>query len=108
MKITKINSVILDVDGIKPLTNPEKKCNLTVKDVCINSILSTMPDAQGRPETDEKAKMEKWEIYKLFKDAKGEVELTTEQLNLVKKCVGYWQPPLILGQVYEFIENKKA
>lgn len=39
MKI-KLNAQLVGVNGVKPLINPETKSPMTLKDVCINSILT--------------------------------------------------------------------
>lgn len=72
---------------------------LTFKDVFISCVLSPIEA------DDEKKKFEKWEIYKKLRDAKEEVNLTIEDLSVLKKCIGKFQPPLILGQCFELIET---
>lgn len=100
MKI-KINDKLIGVDGITPITSPDTKAALTLKDVCINSILSPIQDE------DQKAKYEKYELYKKLRDAKADIELTAEQIVLLKNCVGKFQPPLIMGQVFDLLEKTK-
>ena len=109
MKI-KINQVLLGVDD-KPLTNADDKTNLTLKDICINSLLAPVYDSNNKPE-DGKKKVEKYEIYKLVKNAKMQdgsiwVVLTAEQITVIKKCIEEFQPQLILGQCFEMIEAVK-
>lgn len=100
MKV-KINTTLKGVDGVKELPNPETKSALTLKDILISSLLT--PDEKD----DEKKKFEKWEIFKKIRDAQdGEAELTIEEMALVKKGVGKFQPPLILGQCFELLEGK--
>lgn len=94
----KTNQTLKDVEG-KPL-NGEKGKLLTIGDVCINSLLTPV---QG---DDEKAKWEKYEIFKKIKDAKDEVDLKTEELLIIKKAVGKIQPPLLMGQIWDMIEGK--
>lgn len=103
MKITKLNAPMFGEDGITPIS-PEKGGNMTFKDVCIRSMIAVIYDERGKPE-DDKHKLEKWDIYKLFRDAKGEVELSIEQAAILKKWIGYWQPQLIMGQSYEILES---
>lgn len=99
MKI-KVNETLKGIDGVEVLKG-EKGRPLTLKDICINSILS--PD-QG---DDDKKKFEKWEIFKKVRDANDFAELTVEEITIVKKSIGKIQPPLILGQCYEIIESSK-
>ena len=99
MKV-KINQKIMGVDGITPLSNIDKKnTDLTLKDVCINSLLSPV---QGE---DRKKKIAKYEVYEKLRDAKIEVELTIEDLALIKECNGIFQPQLLLGQCDRMLEK---
>ncbi|NLH51823.1 MAG: hypothetical protein GX459_03130 [Bacteroidales bacterium] len=99
MKV-KVNQELKDVKDL-PIKKSEGG-NLTLKDVIITSVLSPM---QG---DDQKVKFDKYEIYKKVKDdyVGGEVELTAEEITLIKKCIGQLQPPLILGQAFEILEGK--
>ena len=103
MKV-KINQKIMGVDGLTPLPNPDKSTGkilieLTLKDVCINSLLSPV---QGE---DRKKKIAKYEVYEKLRDAKIEVELTIEDLALIKECNGIFQPQLLLGQCDRMLEK---
>lgn len=97
MKV-KVNNQLKDVEG-KPLQG-EKGKPLTMRDVCINSLLTPV---QG---DDEKAKWEKYEIFKSMRDSKEEVDLKIEQITILKKAVGKVQPPLLMGQIWDMLENK--
>lgn len=99
MKI-KINQTLKGVDGKQELPNVDEKRPLTIKDVCISALLTPI-DGE-----DEKSKFSRWEIFKLLREATDQVDLTLEQLSLVKKYVGKFQPPLIMGQVFDLIEGK--
>jgi hypothetical protein len=96
MKI-KMNQELIGIDG-KPIVNCDMP-PMKLKEVCINSLLSP---TEG---DDEKKKFERWEIYKKLRDAQNEVELTIEDLASIKKCIGKFQPPLILGQCFEMLEK---
>lgn len=99
MKV-KIEEKILGVDGKTPLMNPESQSDLTLRDVCINSLLSPM---EGDTEV---TKYEKYELFKRIRTAKLEVEFKVEETAIIKKCIGKFQPPLILGQAFDLIEGK--
>jgi hypothetical protein len=106
MRITKLNTQLIDDDGVTPFKNASGG-PLVFRDACIRSLSNVVYDPQsGKPEED-KAKLEKWDIYKLFRDSKGFVDLTIEQAALLKKWIGYWQPQLIMGQCYELLESMK-
>lgn len=97
MKI-KTNQELFDVDGKTPIKNGDKL--LTLRDVCSNAVLS--PASKD----DEKKKFEKWEIFKILRDAGDEAELTAEQITTIKRGIGEIYPPLILGQAFEMLEGK--
>lgn len=92
MKI-KINENLKGIDG-QNIAPP-----MTLKNVCITSILTP---TEG---DDEKKKFEKYEIFKKLRDAKEDVTLTAEEIAVVKKGIGKFQPPLILGQCFELLEK---
>lgn len=96
MKI-KINVQLKGVDGISAIGDTENP--MTLKDVCVSSILTPVADDS------EKGKFEKWEIFKKLRDAKEEVTLTAEEITVIKKGIGKFQPPLILGQCFELLEK---
>ncbi|MDH7555283.1 MAG: hypothetical protein QHH74_16715 [Spirochaetota bacterium] len=95
----KIDQQLKDIEG-KPLISGDKGKVLTMRDICINSLLTPI---QG---DDEKAKWEKYEIFKKLRDANSEVELKLEELNIIKKAVGKIQPPLLMGEVFDMLEGK--
>jgi hypothetical protein len=95
MKIKTLNERILNTDD-QPILRENGQ--LRLRDVIDNSILAPL---EG---DDEKKKYERWEIYKLIKNAGSEVSLTAEQISTIKKAIGKLQPPLILGQCFELLE----
>ena len=95
----KLNEKLIGIDGIKPIISPETNAALTLKDICINSILSPLQD------DDQKAKYEKYELYKILRDAKVDAELTAEHIVLLKKCIGKFQPQLVMGQCFDLLEK---
>jgi hypothetical protein len=98
MKV-KINEKIKGIDGVQPVISPDTKVELTLRDVCVSSILTPMQD------DDQKSKYEKYELFKKLRDAKVEVELTAAEIVLIQKCIGKFQPALILGQCFEMLEK---
>lgn len=107
MFLKDLNFVIKQEDGVTPLQNGAKegKPNMTFRDVCANSLLAQFVTEQGKPE-DDAVKWSKYELHKKIRDAKGEADLSVEELSLLKKWIGYWQPQLIMGQCYELIDPK--
>lgn len=72
---------------------------LTLKETIIQSLLS--PVQEDRQED----KWNKYEIYKKIKNTESDVDLKTEEIAIIKKSIGKFQPPLILGQCFEIIED---
>jgi len=97
MKI-KTNTALKGVDGLETLKG-EKGRPLTIRDIIVNSVLTPIQ------EDDDRKKFEKWEIFKKVRDAGDEVTLTIEEVGVIKKATGKIQPPLIMGQVWEALEN---
>jgi len=98
MKI-KITDEIKQVDGTKPILNQENGNALTLKDVCINALLS--PDKDD----DAKKKFSDYETFKKLRDANKEVELSAEEISRIKKKIGNIYPALVLGQAWEKLEK---
>jgi hypothetical protein len=96
MKI-KLNSKLYDADG-KEIINGNKPA-MTIRDVIVSSIL------WSKENESKEDKMEKYSIFKKLKDAKTEVELKIEEIALIKKSVGEIQPPLIMGQCFDLLED---
>ena len=95
-----VKSLPVDLQkGIIPFFNAQKGEPTTLKNVCINAILSPIQDEH------QEAKFKKWEIYKKFRDAKDEIVLTVEEIKIVKDAIGKFFPPLIMGQCFELLEK---
>lgn len=101
MKID-LTQKIMGVDGIKALENVDTKCDLTLKDVCINAILF--------PEENQKDPKEKYNDYEIFiklRDATKEVELTSEEISRIKELSVLVLGKLVYGQVCDLLEKKE-
>jgi hypothetical protein len=108
MKI-KINQKLFNVDGLTPISADGKE--LTLKDVCINAMLTPVAPTYSEQGTmtkkgdDDKTKYEKWDMFKKLRDAKEDVELKSEEITFLKKWIGEFQPQLIYGQCYDLLEK---
>lgn len=98
MKI-KVDQNLLSVDGKTPILDNGK--TLTLKDAAIAAVLT--PAGQ---EDDFKKKMDKYEIFKKLRDADEFVELSAEEITIIKAASGKIQPPLVCGQCCDMLENK--
>lgn len=78
----------------------ENEKPVSAKALIIDAILANLPDEQ--PNALEK--MQRYDLYKKLLNG-GDVELTTEELSLIKQAVGKIYSPLAVGQIYEIIEG---
>ena len=74
----------------------------TLRMACVNALLA--PLGQGKSESG----MDKVKKYELAKRiyAADEVELSAEDISLIKERVGTVYPAMIVGQVFEMLEGK--
>ena len=100
MKID-VTQKIKGIDGRKALPNSETMKDLTLKDVCINSIL-----APEEKQKDSKKKYTDYEIFVKLRDAKKEVELSAEEISRIKEKGAVVLGVLVMGQVFDMLENK--
>ena len=100
MKID-ITQKIKGIDGTKALPNSETKLDLTLKDVCINSIL-----APEEKQSDAKKKYTDYEIFVKLRDAKKEIDLSSEEISRIKEKGVLVLGVLVMGQVFDMLEKK--
>jgi len=98
MKI-KMGSELKQADGIRAITNSETQKNMTLRDVCINALLTPQKDEN------EKDKYSDYELFKKIRDGGADVDLKTEEVVHIKKKIGLIYPALILGQAYDLLEK---
>jgi len=100
MKI-KMNQAIVGLNG-KQIELLEKKLNLG--DVCAEALVNNHPDEKG---VAGKEKLERFELaIKVYKGK--DVELTSEEITLIKKLVAFSYAPLVCGQVWKMIDPKSS
>jgi hypothetical protein len=99
MKV-KIDAKLMDADGKKPIVVDQSGTNLTLREVCIKSLLTPIKDE------DERKKWKRYEIFKKVRDGADTIELKAEEIVLVKEYVGKTQPVLVMGQCWELLEGK--
>jgi hypothetical protein len=96
MKI-ELDVKLKDADGSDIIL--DDKPAKTLKDVCVSAVLLPIQ------EDDSDKKLNKYKIFKKLADAKTEVELTAEEIVIIKVGIGKFEPPLILGQCFELLEK---
>ncbi|GAH00772.1 unnamed protein product, partial [marine sediment metagenome] len=87
----KLTTVIKQSDGIKPIINQENNLDLTLKDVCINALLTPL---EGE---DKKKKYPDYELWKKLRDV-TKVDLKAEEIVRIKEKIEIIYPPLVMGQ----------
>lgn len=82
-----------DVDG--------KKVSATLKSICVNVLMVSNPrekDLGGEE------KLKRYELARKI-NAGGEIEVSAEDVALLKELVGYLYGPLVVGNVYSLFES---
>ncbi len=94
------------VDGeMKEVTYPP----FTLRKACTNVLVMREADGQGRPkELSGKDKVERYELAKKIHNSKGLVDLTVEEVALLKELVGRIYPPITVGQAFEILDPHSA
>lgn len=95
MKIN-FNTELKTIDG-KSLNPPA-----TLKDAVVNALLSLLDDERHIP-GEEKAK--RWILATRIYSNPENVELTVEEVAMIKSLVGKAYPPLIVGQAWKILEG---
>lgn len=96
MKVN-LTYIIKQPDGKTPVVIDGEE--LTVKSVCINSLLTASHEDDGD------TKFADYELFKRIKDG-DEVELSAEEIVRLKKKIGVLYQPIVVGQSYEVLEGK--
>lgn len=86
-----------------PNENPThtRRKEITLRDVCVAALTSGF---EGEARMTAPVKLELYLLsVKIFQN--DEVDLTVEEIALVKKRIGIICPPLIVGRAYELLEK---
>jgi len=99
------NVPLKDMDGDPIKENNQKSGEVeivTMKQAVSTALMSSYPDEKVPPEE----KLLRHDLaHKVYK-SKGQIELTIEELGLIKKMVDKAWGPMYLGQIYNHIEGK--
>ena len=74
----------------------------TIKDMILPSLLNENVE----PKLTLKDKSERYRVWSLINISKTSVELTAEEITIVKKAVSDTQPILVMGQIHDLLEKK--
>jgi len=94
----------LDGKGLKDNDGNDNVVDATLKMAIINALLSPVQKESGVD------KVNKYELAKrVYSTTVDElVELSAEDITLIKNRIGEVYPPLIVGQIYNLLEQKET
>ncbi len=89
-----------------PKENPyyQKKVSVTLQSVCVNTLLATTQKDANISGTE---KLKRFNLASKIQ-ANDSVDLTAEEITLVKKRIGEISVPLVIGKAYELLEQKNT
>jgi hypothetical protein len=87
------------IDGSE-LTENGKPLTLGV--IAVNALLEVVPKNED-PTAD--VKVQRWKIAQRVAGADGDVDITVEEIVLVKRLIGVAYGPLVVGQAFEMLER---
>lgn len=98
MKIN-LEQVLKSLDGTHLLSEDQKE--ITLGKVCVGALTNMLPTEQATGEV-------KFQRFQLAQKINGqkEIELTSEEIVIIKERVGVLHSPLVVGLVYEMLEGK--
>ena len=100
--VIKVNTPLKTLGG-EVMQDNDGKGNVmdaTLKTVIVNALLSPVERESGVE------KMKKYELATRIYKSEDEVELSAEEITLIKARVGELFAPLVVGQVYNALEGK--
>lgn len=92
--------------------DPDKKKKIKnkyhqLRDVAINALLFPHQETgkDGRPiEPDGKEKLRRYDLARAFQQANDLIDLTSEEISLLKELIAKRTPPLICGQAWNVLD----
>lgn len=82
------------------------KKDLTLREVITNSLLAPPPQGQ-RDQMEGAEKARRYYLAMEIHKANKQVELSVDDIKLIKDEIGRVYPPLIVGQAYEILDPPK-
>jgi hypothetical protein len=96
--LLKVSTVLVQYNG-KPIV--DNGVEATVRDAVVNAVLVAVPGDKPIQ------KFQKDELARKIYNVKEEVELTAEEVVMVKERVGECFAPIVVGQVWRLLEGKQ-
>lgn len=99
--LVKVNVPLVTLDGQPMQDNVDGKAvDATVEQVIVNAVLAPVQKESGIE------KVKKFNLaQRVYKS--DEVELTAEEVSLIKACIGENFAPIVVGQVWNLLEGKE-
>jgi len=101
--LVKVNVPLKTLDGqvMKDNDGQGNAIDATVKMVIVNAILAPVQKESGVD------KVKKFDLaQRIYKS--DEVDLTAEEISLIKERVGESFPPIVVGQIWNLLEGKEV
>ena len=104
MKIN-FDSPIVNLNGetMKSLVD-KKKVDSVLNNICTDALLTSVPTPQNAPVETGRDKFKKFNLAKKIHNG-GEVELTAEEVSLIKDQVGLCYNSLMVGLAWDLLEG---
>ena len=99
----------MQVNFSKVLCDVEKKAikdgetEFTLRRACVNALVSETQESQKDSGED---KVKRWKLANRIADAVEEIEVTAEEIALIKKKLNDVYATLIVGQAYGMLEGQ--
>lgn len=102
MKID-FSSVLKGLDGKELKGDLKGEKSLTLGSVCVESLMASFPDEERLSGND---KVKRFKLAQKIYN-RTPVDITVEDASLIKELIGKAYGPLIVGQVWDLLENNK-
>lgn len=94
---------ITNLDGSQPVGTDGKPVDMRLSTICINALLATYPDEQSLPGTE---KLRRYGLARAIQENQ-KIDLSAEDVALVKKLVEKQYGPLVVGQAWGLLDPVK-
>ena len=98
-----IDQSFKNVDGTN-LVDVDTKEVVKLKPVIVNALLGMFKDEEQLSGGE---KLERWQLAIKINNADGDIELSAEEISLIKLLIGKMFTTIIVGQAFEMLENKQ-